>query len=58
MIFLCLQEVWLLDETLYILGSISTEYMYTTISEVDSRKQILQDRLHGGVAIMYKKSLC
>ena len=29
--FLCLQELWLLDETLYRLGSISTEYMYTAI---------------------------
>ena len=55
--FLCLQELWLLDETLYRLGSISTEYMYTAISGVDSRKQILQGRPHGGVAIMYKKSL-
>ena len=47
----------LVDETLYRLGSISTEYMYTAISGVDSRKQILQGRPHGGVAIMYKKSL-
>ena len=45
--FLCLQELWLLDETLYRLGSISTEYMYTALSGVDSRKHILQGRPHG-----------
>ena len=50
----CLQELWLLDETLYKLGSISTEYMYTAIPGVDSCKQILQCRPHGGVAIIYK----
>ena len=33
--FLCLQELWLLDETLYRLGSIN-EYMYTAISGVES----------------------
>ena len=31
--------------------------MYTAISGVDARKQILQGRPHGGGAIMYKKSL-
>ena len=56
-IFLCLEELWLFDETLFRLGYISTEYMYTAISGVDSRKQILQGRPHRGVAIMYNKSL-
>ena len=55
--FLCLQELWLLDETLYRLGSISTEYMYTSISGVDSRKQILQGRPRGGVAICTRSPL-
>ena len=32
--FLCLQELWFLDETLYRLGSISTDYMYTVISVI------------------------
>ena len=47
--FLCLQELWCLDETLYRLCSISIDYMYTAISGVDSGN-------HGGVGILYKKS--
>ena len=42
---------------MYTLGSISTEYMYTAISGVDSRKQMLRGKPPGGVAIMYNKSL-
>ena len=38
--FLCLQELWCLDETLYRLGSISTYYMFTAISGVDSGHHI------------------
>ena len=55
--FLCLQELWCLDETVYRLGSISTDYMYTTISGIHSGHQILQEKQHGGVGILYKKSL-
>ena len=55
--FLCLQELWCLDETLYRLGSISTDYMYTAISGVDSGHHILQGKPHGGVGILYKKCL-
>ena len=51
--FLCLQELWCLDETLYRLGSISTDYMYTAISG----HQILRGNPHDGVGIWYKKSL-
>ena len=40
--FLCLHELWCLDETLYRLGSISTDYMYTAIPGVDSGHQILR----------------
>ena len=29
--FVCLQKLWLFDETLYRLGHISTEYMYTRV---------------------------
>ena len=31
--------------------------MYTTISDVDSGNQILRGKPHGGVRILYKKSL-
>ena len=55
--FLCLQELWCLDETLYRLGSICTDYRYTAISGVDSGHQILQGKPLGGVGILYKKSL-
>ena len=55
--FLCLQELWYLDETLYGLGSISTDYMYTAISGVDSGHQILLGKPHGGIGILYKMSL-
>ena len=55
--FLCLQVLWCIGETLYILGSISTDYMYTAISGVDYAHHILQGKPHGGVGILYKKSL-
>ena len=55
--FLCLQELWCLHETLYRLVSISTDYMYTAISAVDSGHQILRGKQHGDIGIMYKKSL-
>ena len=42
---------------MYRLGSISTDYMYTAISGVDSGHHILRGKPHGGVGILYKKSL-
>ena len=55
--FICLLELWCLDETLYRLGSIITDYMYMAISGVDTGHQILRGKPHGGVGILYKKSL-
>ena len=55
--FLCLQELWCLDETLYRLGSISTDYLHIAISGVGSGHQILRGKRHVGVGILYMKSL-
>ena len=46
-----------LDSTLYRLASISSDYMYTAISGVDSGQRNLRGKPHGGVSILYKMSL-
>ncbi len=54
---ICLQEIWLLDNTIDYLSSVHTDYMYIGISGVDSNNNIIYGRPKGGVAILYKKSL-
>ena len=44
---------------IYSFSTIHDNYMYTTISGVDaSKKQLLAGRPNGGIAILFKKSLC
>ena len=54
---LCLQETWHLDENTYLFNTINTDYLYTAISDVDSRARILSGRPIGGVGILYKKGV-
>ena len=56
-LILCLQETWLLDSNMDLLGNTHKDYFYTGVSGVDSKKDIIQGRPHGGVAILWHKSL-
>ena len=49
---LFLQETWLLEEQHDIIGNISSDYMFTAQSGVDSEKQLLPGRPSGGTAIL------
>ncbi len=53
---LCLQEIWTLDNTIEILGTIHKDYSYTGISGV-SNNDFIRGRPSGGVGILYKKCL-
>ena len=54
---LCLQETWHIDSNLGILSSIHNNYLCTCISGIDHTTHIIRGRPHGGVAILYKKSI-
>ena len=54
---LCLQETWLLESNLHKLGMVHSDYLYTGKSAVDQTKEIICGRPHGGVAILYNKSI-
>ena len=53
---LCLQEHWLSDAQLSILGSVNDNFTYAGVSGFDSSK-ILQGRPYGGCAIMWRRTL-
>ena len=55
---LCLQETWTIDSNINILGNIHNDFLFTGISGVDHTVAILQGRPKGGVALLYRKSLC
>ena len=54
---LCLQETWTIDSNLGIFSNIHNDYLFTCISGIDHTIGIIKGRPHGGVAILYKKSL-
>ena len=54
---LLLQEIWLLETQLNILNDVSEDYMYTAVSGVDSKSNLLPGRPKGGVAIMWRKNI-
>ena len=54
---MCLQETWLIDQTLYKLGNVHDNYLYHGKSGIDSTSAILKGRPYGGVAILYKKNI-
>ena len=54
---LCLQETWVIDQTLNKLGNIHNDFLYTGISGIDASADILVGRPKGGVAILYRKSM-
>ena len=56
--FLCLQETWLLDGNLHVLDKMNNGYMSIAKSGVDNVRQVITGRPYGGVAIVFKKSLC
>ena len=53
-----LQETWLSHEREAILSEISTDFMCTAKSGMDTSVNILAGRPYGGVAILWRKSLC
>ena len=54
---LCLQETWLLDVNMDKLSNIHPEFSYCGISGVDSSADVLLGRPHGGVSVLWRKSL-
>jgi exonuclease III len=52
------QETWLLDNELTYLGDIHTDFYAKGISSVDTRNNVLVGRPHGGLAILWRKTLC
>ena len=54
---MCLQETWLLNENMHRLGDINNDYPFTGISGVDSGADVLRGRPHGGVGILWKKTM-
>ena len=54
---LCLQETWLLDGNMDKLSNIHPEFSYCGISGVDSSADVLLGRPHGGVSVLWRKSL-
>lgn len=53
----CLQETWLLDHDIPLLGTVSSDFEYTGNSAVDTSTGILRGRPYGGVAILYQKGI-
>ena len=54
---LCLQETWLLDQTLDCVVNVHPDYLHASKSGVDSTANILPGCPSGGVSMLYKKSL-
>ena len=54
---LCLQETWIIDSNISMFSSINNNYLCTCISGIDHTTYIIIGCPHGGVAILYKKSL-
>ena len=52
---LCLQEIWMLDNTLDFMDSIHKDYLHISIAGRDSSTELLRGRPAGGVSILYKK---
>lgn len=54
---LCLQETWLYDFQVNKVKSVSDQYIAHTVSGMDSSQDVNRGRPHGGVAILWHKSL-
>ena len=54
--FLFLQETWLLDSQINLLGNINVNYLFTGISGCESG-EMLKGRPYGGVAVLWSKKL-
>ncbi len=54
---LLLQETWLMDFDLAFLSTIHPDFSATGISSMDSSAGVLAGRPHGGMAIMWRRSL-
>ena len=54
---LCLQETWMLDNTLDFMNSIHKDYLHVSIAGKDTTTELLRGRPADGVSILYKKSL-
>ena len=54
---LCLQEHWLSDSQLSVLGSVNLDYAVCGVSGFDN-SEILRGRPYGGCAIMWRQDLC
>lgn len=54
---MCLQETWLLNHDVPLLGTVSSEFEYTGKSAVDTSAGILRGRPYGGVAILWRKGI-
>jgi exonuclease III len=54
---IALQETWLLPEELPFRGSINGDFGYAGVSAVDSGAGMLRGRAHGGVALVWRRSV-
>jgi hypothetical protein len=54
---IALQETWLLPNELSMLNSISDDFGCTGVSAVDTTAGMLRGRPHGGVALLWKRSV-
>ncbi|XP_063389871.1 uncharacterized protein LOC134675536 [Cydia fagiglandana] len=52
-----IQETWLLPNDIPFLSTIHEDFAYTATSAVDTSAGILRGRPHGGVALLWRKSL-
>jgi exonuclease III len=52
-----LQELWLFEHDLPLLGSIHKDFAYTGTSAMDSKAGLLTGRPYGGVAVLWRKSV-
>jgi exonuclease III len=54
---IALQETWLLQHDIPLLGTIDSDFAYTGKTAVDLSSGVLRGRPYGGVAILWRKSL-
>ena len=54
---LCLQETWLLETNMDLLSTSHADYLYTGVSGVEVRGDILQGQPNGGNVILWHKSI-
>ncbi len=52
-----LQETWLLEHDLHLLNMISPDHYAKGISSVDCQEKLLVGRPHGGLAVLWRKTL-